>query len=126
MFFKQFLEQAFPNELNILSKLPNLNTVQQLALDRQLHKDAVNKGTFGSQSTQLAQDSDWKAKISDVFQGKELNPDVIYQLIALLEKDIASHKNQIISQKTGSNDWHQAWINVYIDWIRKLRNKVNG
>ncbi len=113
--------REYVNELDIISQLPQLSPIQQVQLDISLHNDAVNKGTFGRQSSLLSNDSLWKHKLAEIFQGKEKNPEVIKQTIDIVEKDLNSHLGRPSSSKTGSLAWHQAWINVYQGWLRQLQ-----
>lgn len=113
----------FVQELSVLEKLPHLSMAQQVQLDRELHADAINKGTFGVHGQQLAADSDWKKELLDVFLGKQKDIRVIRSIMAVLERDIASHQNRPESRKTGSAVWHKTWIAVYRSWLNKLGEK---
>jgi hypothetical protein len=119
--FRQWLLQVeYSNEDSILSMLPNLDVTQQVLLDKRLHRDAIARGTFGLQGSMLARDSQWKDKVIDIVTGKEKSPKIIEQVISLIKKDIASHQNRLPDVKTGSLAWHETWIRVYQEWLKKI------
>lgn len=119
--FKEYLKnQEYSNEQEILSKLPNLNLVQQVQLDIALHNDAISKNTFYNQNRNLATDSLWKENLISIFQGKLNDPILIKKIIALLYRDIETHKRSG-NPITGSEIWHKTWIHVYSGWLNKLK-----
>ncbi len=119
MRFREYLESQ---EDQIISQLPYMNMVQQANLDQELHQDAINKGSFGQHSNALSKDINWKQVFTDIIQGKEQRPEVIRQTMDAINRDMQSHKNRIESVKMGSQSWHKAWVQVYEQWLEKLKN----
>lgn len=120
--FKEFIhdQQQFPNEKEILDTLPKLDPVEQIRVDIGLHRKAIDSGNFQAFSDVLSTDSKWKDKLIDVFTGRETDPGLIAQMKQLIMRDIESHKHRQPNMFTGSNEWHQMWINVYNQWLQKL------
>lgn len=104
----------------VLSRLPTLDMVQQARLDMQLHDDALARNTFGRQGQFLKSDQSWKKKFIDIVRGEERSPEVIRQTINNIGRDLDTHRGRAESEKTGSADWHKAWIAVYGGWLEKL------
>jgi hypothetical protein len=121
--FWEYIQTAsFPNERPLIAKLSKMTPVQQVQLDISLHNDAIKKNAFGHQSNQLLFDTQWKKRLIQIFQGAEKNPEIINQTIDIIGKDIDSHRNRSPNEKTGSSDWHNAWIAVYGNWIKQLQS----
>jgi hypothetical protein len=120
--FRDYLakREGYSQEDDILARLPSMDVVQQAMLDKSLHQDAVEKGSFGQQSGTLAQDTAWKQQFIDIVQGKERRPEIIRQTIDIIRRDMRSHLNRTPNVKTGSNAWHRAWAAVYQQWLDKL------
>ncbi len=112
-------------EHDIISILPQLSPIQQVKLDIELHNKAISRGTFGGQTPVLQDDNIWKQKLLDIFAGKIKNPQMISQIIVKLKKDRTTHTNRDGAAETGSEAWHQAWLDVYSKWIDQL-NKMLG
>jgi hypothetical protein len=117
--------EGFPHERNLLSVLPYLDVIKQIEWDIALHSDAIHSGNFKKDNNLLASDSKWKRKLIDIFRGKEKDPQIISTLVNILNKDIASHQGRIPDKLTGSNQWNSTWIEVYKQWLEKLR-KMRG
>jgi hypothetical protein len=117
--------EGYSHEEPILSQLPSMDIVQQALLDKKLHQDAVGKGSFGSQSSTLSHDTDWKQKFIDIVQGRERRPEIIRQTIDIIRRDMQSHLGRVPNAKTGSDAWHRSWSVVYQKWLNKL-NQILG
>ena len=125
-FSEYITNKGYAKEQVVLSQLPHLDMVQQAQLDMSLHNDAIANKTFGSQSNKLANDKVWKQEFINIIQGNENNPSIIQQTIDNIKNDLASHQNRFSDNKTGSDAWHLAWINVYKKWIKVLQQKLGA
>lgn len=112
--------REYAQEQDLLTQLPHMDPVQQAQTDIALHQDAINKGSFAGHNTELDNDTSWKSKFIDILQNKEQNPQVIQQVIAKIKQDIQTHLGRISDEKTGSQNWHQTWVNIYQNWIKTL------
>lgn len=102
----------------------------QASEDQAIHQRAVNKGKFGELDNQhllnnMNVKERFKAALEKVRNGGTIEPKEKRELISLLEKDRASHSHYLNTQNfhptTGSADWHQAWIQVYDQWLTWLK-----
>ena len=119
--FREYLfEKRYQHEQEILSQLPSMDIVKQIETDIALHNSAIEKGTFGHASSELAQDNAWKYKLLNIVSGQEKNPVVIHQVIDVIKNDMQSHQNRQSTPDTGSQDWHSMWLSVYGQWLHKL------
>jgi hypothetical protein len=119
-FSDRLRQRGYSNEDNILAILPNLDTIQQIRLDMSLHQDAIGSDSFPFHRNLLYNDGKWKEQLISVFKGNN-NPHLIKKLIWIIKRDIQSHQNRLSNHITGSAEWHKTWIEVYHQWLKKLK-----
>lgn len=102
--FSDYLKnKGFANNKDLLSILPDLDTIQQIKIDMVLHKDDYNDN------------NDWKKELIQVFKGKN-DPKLIKRLISIISNDIKAHKHS-------NSKLDQALRQVYKQWLEKLYEK---
>ena len=127
--FKDFLEQAYPHEMEMLQRLPGLDMWSQAHEDQKIHKRAVKKGTFDAfGSSHLVNDMELKERFKDFYRrvrkGEPVREAERAELQAGMRKDQDGHRDYLNRQHfhpdTGSDEWHRMWINIYDKWIEWL------
>lgn len=126
--FSSYLKnKGYDGEKNILTLLPQLDPVDQVKLDIQLNMNGID--TFPNSGHLLVNNSQQKAGLIPIFQGKVRNPQVIKSYIGVVEDSKRSHMQRAANQMTGSHAWNDTWIRVYNQWIKrlhKLLGELNG
>lgn len=123
--FAEYLSKHYPQEAFVLKQLPRMDPIQQAQLDIELHRQAINTGQLGHQNV-LQTDQTWKQRFIDIMQGKESRSIIIQQTIDIIRNDLASHQGRQNNPLTGSELWHDAWIQVYRNWLNLLKEKLYG
>jgi hypothetical protein len=102
---------------DIIPQLPSMSVDDTLALDQQLHRDAIAKGRFAKQKEALASDIEAKQQVRDLLSGKiPPTPKAVAEAKSTLAKGRTTHVNNLTRRgttQTGSKAWQQAWINAY-------------
>lgn len=120
--FSDYLaNKGYSNEKDILWLLPRLDKVQQVEMDIKLNNNGMD--VFPKHKSLLSSDIGWKKQLIDVFQGGVDDPNLINSLIQVVKRGIASHKNRVSNQLTGSDRWNETWVQVYRQWLEEL-NKL--
>jgi len=120
--FSDYLEnKGYSNEKDILWLLPRLDKVQQVKMDIKLNNNGMD--VFPKYKSLLSSDIGWKTQLIDVFKGSVHAPNLINLLIQVVKRGIASHKNRVSNQLTGSDRWNETWVKVYRQWLEEL-NKL--
>lgn len=101
----------------IITQMPGTSVDDALAMDQQLHRDAIDKGRFASQKDALASDIEAKQQVRDLLAGKvEPTQEAIDQAKSTLARGRTTHVNNLGKRntaQTGSKAWQQAWISAY-------------
>jgi len=122
--FSDYLaNKGYSNEKDILWLLPRLDKVQQVEMDIKLNNNGMD--VFPKHKSLLSSDIGWKKQLINVFRGSVNDPDLINSLIQVVKRGIASHKNRVSNQLTGSDRWNETWVQVYRQWLEEL-NKLRS
>lgn len=122
--FSDYLaNKGYSNEKDILWLLPRLDKVQQVEMDIKLNNNGMD--VFPRHKSLLSSDIGWKKQLINVFRDGINDPDLINSLIQVVKRGIASHKNRVSNQLTGSDRWNETWIQVYKQWLEEL-NKLRS
>ena len=117
--FSNYLaNKGYSNEKDILWLLPRLDKVQQVEMDIKLNNNGMD--VFPDSKSLLSSDIGWKKKLIDVFRGSVNDPNLINSLVKVVKRGIASHKNRVSNQLTGSDRWNETWVQVYHQWLKEL------
>lgn len=120
--FSDYLaNKGYSNEKDILWLLPRLDKVQQVEMDIKLNNNGMD--IFPDSKSLLSSDIGWKKQLINVFKGGVNDPNLINSLVQVVKRGIASHKNRVSNQLTGSDHWNEAWVQVYKQWLEEL-NKL--
>jgi hypothetical protein len=120
--FSDYLaNKGYSNEKDILWLLPRLDKVQQVEMDIKLNNNGMD--VFPKHKSLLSSDIGWKKQLINVFRDGVNDPDLINSLVQVVKRGIASHKNRVSNQLTGSDRWNETWVQVYKQWLEEL-NKL--
>jgi hypothetical protein len=123
--FSSFLaNKGYSEPESILKVVLELPPEQQIKIDQNLNLRAANPNDprYPHYRGVLINDANWKQKLIDVFLGKEHNPEIMKELVQVIKRGIHSHQIQSGDQLGGSSEWNKTWIEIYKQWLHKLRS----
>lgn len=125
--FRSYME-IYDHEHDVINGIHRMQPIDQALKDIDIHDKALEKGVFnGHDSEFLTVDKKLKQRFIDILKaykaGEKVNPHEVEAVKRGLDHDKNNHIRYLDMQEspvTGSHQWHQTWIEVYVKWIELL------